>query len=772
MSVVCEVATIDSDHEAIVHGDHLPGGTTFNDLADYLSVPVAELLDAVHSERNAIFAHALYIAVRRDVVTLPDDGSNPFIDEPYADHLGTGVHRHELPPVESLDNTGIRAKLRLLAELGPIDARHWAVPADLFSIPFATEATNDGTGLRRDHVAKLYGLGPRKNRCVVLRKLEIPTVALDAFRAKVKGLEALLATHEALIRVRGRAPALIQRALLVAQLQERHWWSEGQKPMEDRVNHLEDAEIAVHQAVSARLADALDELHTEASKNLMEPRELRDAADGVLDLLDPRREENASFHEFLTVLGSRPELVERALRDDVLDLLERAMWAVARSPRAARLLSHHVLDLLEAACERPPRGFMESLSTLGNPAIAQAVRDGWKDVIAVAREELRAPPPRSSPMTAIGRMASTFKSTMSIVSSALSEGVLGKLLAALRARAETPVEIGGMGTKVAGVFFRLLASSATQNRGRAESLLVGSKATLSEVLAIVDAIPDAIDVEPSALVGEYRAAGQRLRELGIGDVSRTRVGASLNFIAASILMVTAFSAAPDNPIVYQASALAGLSGGAAHLPRALQVYVLGRDGPSARSGKVFKLAGTTAVHFAGFASYFGFVASVAMVADPGRRAQGYVYSDSLNAAANGLGMLGWVAELAQAARLVAFTGTAGAVLGLAALAAAIAAESLQPGPAKFVEGYIDAVRSEQIVQRAPFAMTKVDDALKAANESGTFENFRQFVGKRTDDPSRMSPTFWGCIRLGFSYDEIEKLFDTSPGFVQGVLPPE
>jgi hypothetical protein len=771
MSVVCHVATIESDHEAIVEGANLPEGTTFDSLADYLSIPVGELLDAVHAERNAMFAQALYARLRSEVVVPPGSGLTPVVEEPFEhDMFGPVVQRHELPPAEGLTAEQIRAKLRLVADHGPVDPRQWPVPPELLAIPFATGEVGDDHELRRDHVHKLYGLGPRRDRCVELRELVMPLIEIEDLRAKVEALDKEIEAHERMMRRQGRFPPLVMRTLMVAQLQERHWWSEQRKPQDRRLDDLDDGELEARRAAAGNLADALDDLHVAAVRNLLEPRELRLAADAVLELLDPGRSENSALHELIAVVGSLPELIEQRLRDDLLALLERAVWGIARSPRADKLLKLHALDMLEAACERAPRGFRETLAKAEDAELGREIRDDWREAITLARQELKAPPPGTSPLATIGKLAKTYRNANKIVSGALSEGLLTRFLAALHAQAQAPESPTGVERKLAVLLLRFMGSHSSQRRGRPQSLLIGSHVTYAQVLTIVSRVSDPVHADPGALAEELREVGKKLKGLGIGDVANSRVGASLNFIVATATMLLAANADPTNALAYQANVMYGVAGLASHLPRAAAVYLLARHGASAPSGDFFKLAVGSAKAFAGFASYFGFVASIAMMNDEGRRAQGYVYADTLAAFSHAAGVATWVFEFFQVARYAAIGGIAGGLLGLASLAVAIAIETLRPGPQKFIEGYLDAVRDAHVVARAPFEMERVDKAFKAAAEAGAFAAFREFVGKPDDDPARMSPTFHGCLRLGFSGEEISALFDTTPAFVFASLP--
>lgn len=754
MSAQCELATIDSSMELVIHLGNLPAKITVREAADLLGVLDCDIWAALRLDANEKLCKQLYKEMREVWGgTLEADLSRP-LDDSWPDVA-------ELPPVGQLSHEDVLEYLELGEERGGVPQDRWLLPERDLVLPSSPDLF--------DQLRGVFGHGPRRRRMMEIRLVEHDEHTLDTLKGLVHTLEISL--REAAKKFDRAAPgiAALERARHVLHFQDRGWWHEVKK------ERMTKGQVKKRREAIKDLADALSALQVDALRKSRFPGSERAVAWQLLRHLNGHTAEGAALGRLLESIAVYPWGVTTKIKSELVDYLERAASALARSSHAEEFARDHFLDMLEAACEHPPRGIAEIISSLKRDELRNELTDGWKKTLHDARRGLKAEPAGTSPLAVVARIAKVHRGATKILKSAVSEVTLEAVLRAVhKVNSKSPV--GGTARRVSALFLKYLGFTCIQHSASLgkvylppngnvpvqDALRITKNVTYARVLKLVDEVPD---VDPSTKAGHaalkeyWRRAGRDARSMRLHEgFLRTPTLVGLSFLLNAATLLAAVTDEEGSEWRYAMSVTAGalgLSGTAltavelAYLP-----YAKGTD-------KVLSAIRHTSKAVGGIAGLLFLAVTMWPILEDRRRTRTQRYVDTMSAVAAGASTASFAADLLAWKAAATGLGIAGVVIGLAALAVTIAVELGESGPEAMVEAYFKYAKDNVEVGEYPIELEAIEGLITEVRIEDGFEDLIEIKGSRAPDPLSGSPTWFKAYKLGFSYVEIARLFDSS-----------
>jgi hypothetical protein len=766
MTDTCELATVDSKYEIVVHLKNLEGAVTIEELASLLSLTHCDVIAALQLEANESFTRELYEELR----------TGPWAGKLLADlQLPMHAKWHDvvsLPPAALLTFDEVLAYLELGVERGHVHERHWVLPRRDLVLPFPPGALSQ--------LRKQFGTGAARRRVVELRRVDYDPALLARFGAAVDRLEKAVRRSRTLAQAEGGHIAALQKAQSILHLQDRHWFSEHIKDPSSITTSIRDE----RRSALRDLSDAVAELEAAAIRDISADKEMRVAAQGVLRFF-MALDEMKPLRDLIAAVSVHPEGVDVETKGTLLDLLERATAALVQSPAEEVFFRDHLLDMIQACFEEPVLGLEDVLATMGNGGLAEAIRGGWKATLADARRGSGAPEFGKSALVPVGRIARATRSAITIVSAALNEQTIARFLTALHRASNGAAARNQAPRNLAALLLRVIAYHCVQHRGsapvifvppvgHADALRLTKDVTYKRVLDALDDFPGWDGNASPALRAKelkkyWEEKGKKLRGLRLQEgFMRTRTLIAVTMVLNGAFLLAALDDRESHPAVYSLRVMAGIVGTLQPLTKAAELVRL----PSAAKSDdpILKLAQKRGAYLGAIAGVLLTTASLIVLSQHwDEKPAGVIAADLANVVSTGVSTASWILRIVGSARYVAF-GVAGAIVGLIALGITIAVEMTGIGPEKLFNDYFGFGASGPLSSKRPSLIEKVSELKRKADKVGAFAEFREIGGSVTDNPYTMSPTFHTALQLGFTPSEIAKLFKTTTIFVQTKLP--
>lgn len=596
---------------------------------------------------------------------------------------------------------------------------------------------------------------------------------LRSFRASVEKLERALRDASALSKEHGSTLSALNKARLVAHLQERHWWH-GQH--RDRVS---EGEYLAHKGRLVALDTSLEKLGERLVETIRETHEAKHAGLAVLKKLSDTSAPEGGIPGLIEVLATARWNIPAKQRGELVDLLRRGVAALSISPVAEKFIAEHGLDLLESHCNTDPKAYRGILAELGDEWLINELDTNWKGTIDDLRSHFNAERFGSSPLSWAGKVSKQIRSALSLAKAALTPTTLGLLLTGLRRVSKDSTSV--VGRRLSAFMMRSLTTTSFLHFESRRPLTL-QKYDMLKMLTeaenewlVVRLTDEAAELSGRDLVRYWRKAGEELSERQMNKYVTRKPGFYGSMVAVNMIILCATLASDeDDPLVYGLALAGGILGTAQALVGATPFLSAPRAMPLATD---LSRADAAANWLGRSVAVIGMVTSVAVLSNHyGSEPTRVLVVDWMNVASGALTASAWLAEFGGALSLASGLGVAAAAVGFAAIAASIIVELSTPGPLAVIKNYISHIEDDEQGSRLPIEIADVKKHLLTLDEDGTFHSFEMIDGRPRIDPYKTSPTLYGTWQLGFSHLEISKLFSGGVGrdlaYVKGVLPSE